>query len=103
MNEDYERIWDTVLAIPEGRVSSYGRVAIAAGLPGRARLVGRAMRELPSESGVPWFRVINAAGRISFPAGGERARLQRDLLEQEGVVFDRERVDLQRFGWPDEE
>jgi len=47
---------------------------------------------------VPWQRIINAQGKISLRGGGENR--QRELLEDEGVVFDdRERVDLKRYGW----
>lgn len=99
MNPNYHLIWDTVLRIPPGRVASYGQVAEEAGLPRRHRLVGRAMRELPPDSGVPWFRVMGAQGRISLPPGSENARLQRALLEDEGVEFRGDRVDLSRFGW----
>ena len=95
----FERIWDTVLSIPPGRVASYGQVADEAGLPRRHRLVGRAMRNLPEDSGVPWFRVVNAQGRIALPRGSEAAALQRELLEAEGVEFCGERIELDRFGW----
>ena len=99
LDDVYLRIWDTVSEIPPGRVASYGQVAWVGGLPGRARLVGKALRSLPEDSGVPWFRVINAGGRISLTAEG--ASLQRELLEAEGVEFDGARVELERFGWQD--
>jgi methylated-DNA-protein-cysteine methyltransferase-like protein len=94
-----ERIVETVLAIPRGRVASYGQVAAQAGLPGRARLVGRVLSELGADSPVPWQRVINAAGRISFPEGSEAHALQRTLLEDEGVRFERGRVRDRRAWW----
>ena len=99
LDDIYLRIWDTVSEIPPGCVASYGQVARVAGLPGRARLVGKALRSLPEDSGVPWFRVINAGGRISLTAEG--ASLQRELLEAEGVEFHGMRVNLDRFGWQD--
>lgn len=90
-----------VRRIPRGRVSSYGAIARVAGLPRRARLVGTVLRQTAAK--VPWHRVINAAGRISFPAGTEAHQRQRALLEREGIEFRRERVDLGRFGWPDQQ
>jgi methylated-DNA-protein-cysteine methyltransferase-like protein len=96
--ELYHRIWDTVSLVPEGRVATYGEIATAAGLPGRARLVGRAMASLPEDSAVPWHRVINAAGRISLPPKGP-AELQRALLEAEGIELRQGRVDLRLYGW----
>jgi len=88
-----ERIWAAVAAIPRGRVDSYGGVARRAGLPRRARLVGRALRLAPPELGLPWHRVLNAAGRISFPAGSDAYAEQRRRLEAEGLRFVGERVE----------
>lgn len=93
----YALIWDTVLTIPRGRIASYGQVAEAAGLPGRARLVGKALSQLDEESSVPWYRVISASLRISFPADSPQYALQRSLLEDEGVRFDRDRVVTPRW------
>jgi methylated-DNA-protein-cysteine methyltransferase related protein len=97
----YARYYDVVRRIPRGRVATYGQVAAEAGSPGHARQAGYAMAACPQDADVPWHRVINARGEISRRAG-ERAfeRIQRALLEAEGVRFDRrDRVDLDRFGW----
>ena len=95
----FERIYRVVGRIPRGRVATYGQVAALAGLPNRARQVGYAMHALDPDSGVPWHRVLNAAGRISLT--GEGASEQRRRLEAEGVEFRSSgAVDLERFGWP---
>lgn len=86
--------------IPRGRVCTYGDVADVAGLPRRARLVGTVLRQTPATRGLPWYRVINAGGRISFPVGSEAYVRQRKKLEAEGVVFSGGRVDLGHYGWP---
>ena len=98
----YERYYAVVRRVPPGRVTTYGTVARAAGLPGRARQVGYAMAALSDAHEVPWHRVINARGEVSARAGGSAFEtIQRTLLEAEGVVFDaRGRVDLTAFGWP---
>lgn len=93
------RIYAVVTKIPRGRVATYGWIAERAGLPRRARLVGQALSELPARRRVPWHRVINAQGRISFPARSTQAVEQRRRLEAEGVYFVRGRVNLDRFGW----
>lgn len=96
----YAAIYATVRRIPSGKVSSYGRIAALAGLPGQARLVGYALHALRSAAAgdaVPWWRVINAAGYISNDYAPD---LQRTLLEAEGVRFDaRGRVDFAQFLW----
>jgi methylated-DNA-protein-cysteine methyltransferase-like protein len=89
------RIYDAVRRIPRGRVSTYGDVANAAGLPGHARQVGYALAALETDTDVPWHRVVNAKGRIS-PRGGDRTveALQRALLRGEGVRFIHDGIDL---------
>jgi methylated-DNA-protein-cysteine methyltransferase-like protein len=82
-----ERIWRVVASIPAGRVESYGSVARRAGLPGRARLVGHALKVAPKALRLPWHRVVNASGRISFPEGSPSHALQRSRLAREGVRF----------------
>ncbi|TLZ25150.1 MAG: cysteine methyltransferase [Gammaproteobacteria bacterium] len=63
-------MWYTVCAIPRGQVSTYGAVARAAGLPGRARQTGYALRVAPPSLKLPWHRVVGAGGRIAFPKRG---------------------------------
>lgn len=95
-----ERIYATVDAIPRGNVATYGQIASEAGLPRRARLVGRLLRDLPVGSKIPWYRVLNAQGRISSRGAPQSERTQRRRLEREGVTFDeRDRVDLRRYAW----
>ncbi len=92
-------IWRTVERIPAGRVATYGQVADIAGLGRAARRVGRALRELPPGSRVPWYRVLRAGGVFAFPRSSESYRRQRRLLGEEGVHLVNGRVDLQRYGW----
>lgn len=92
----YRRIFDVVRRIPRGRVATYGQVAAYAGIPRGARLVGWALRASPA--GCPWWRVINAQGRISLT--GLPGEEQRRLLVKERVPFDAgERIALKRFLW----
>jgi methylated-DNA-protein-cysteine methyltransferase related protein len=107
----HHTVWKIARLIPPGKVCSYGQIAGYIPCPPmvtpgdyaafRSRWVGQAMSACPPD--VPWQRVINAQGKISYrPGGGE----QRRRLEGEGVQFDaKERVDFKRFGWsgPDPE
>lgn len=96
-DDRYQRIWEAVAGIPSGCVLNYGEVARRAGLPGKARLVGRALGRAPKKMALPWHRVVNAQGRISFPDGSDKADRQRSLLEAEGVEFEDDAIDLERF------
>jgi methylated-DNA-protein-cysteine methyltransferase-like protein len=96
----YLRIQEIVRQIPAGRVCTYGQVAYLAG-GCTARMVGYAMASLPEGSDVPWQRVINARGRISPHGYGYGSLRQRQLLEEEGVLFSRDGViDMGIFSWP---
>jgi len=95
---DHAAILRTIAAIPLGRVASYGEIASRAGLPRRARLVGRVLGAYPQRK-LPWQRVIRSDGRIAFAPGSKGFRQQRTLLIEEGVVVHNGRVDLKRFGW----
>jgi methylated-DNA-protein-cysteine methyltransferase-like protein len=97
---DADRILAAVKRIPRGRVSAYGNVAEVAGLPRRARLVGTVLKHTPASRDLPWFRVINSSGRISFPAGSDAHARQKKKLEAEGVIFRGDRVNMKRYGWP---
>ncbi|MCY7297166.1 MGMT family protein [Alteromonas sp. a30] len=99
-NEDnYQRIWKTAKLIPAGKVASYGQIADLSGLPGRARLVGKAMGYAPKDMQVPWFRVLRTSGQISFPKGSDMAAKQKGLLQEEGVVVLNNRVKMAEFQW----
>ena len=91
-NPFFQEIWNVVAAIPRGQVATYGAVARAAGLPGRARLAGRALRESPKEMRLPWHRVVGAGGRIVFPRTALAHREQTRRLRAEGVVVNEGRV-----------
>ena len=95
----FELVYRVVRCIPPGRVATYGQVARIAGMPRGARTVGWALRALPGGSDVPWQRVVNAKGTISFTPGGYAASVQQALLEEEGIVFEQGRIDLHVFGW----
>ena len=93
---EYRSYYAIIRAIPAGRVLTYGDVARLAGRPRQARRVGYALAACRDPS-LPWWRVINAQGRISRGGGRlpEDADRQRDLLHEEGVAIDLEgRIDL---------
>ena len=103
----FEKVWELVRQIPPGKVCTYGRIAANIPPPGGmsirayevrgARMVGGAMAACPED--VPWQRVINSQGKVSLRQGGG-GETQRQLLVDEGVVFDiKDRVDLKVYLW----
>ncbi len=94
----FDRIYNVVKSIPKGKVATYGQVALAAGNPRWARVVGYALHCNPDPLSIPCFRVVNREGRVSsaFAFGGENVQVQ--LLKGEGVLFlDDTHVDMQNF------
>jgi methylated-DNA-protein-cysteine methyltransferase-like protein len=96
----FARVYAVVRRVPRGSVTSYGAIARVLGSPHGARTVGWALHSLPEDSDVPWQRVVNSQGRISGDSRQDGPSRQRELLEEEGVSFDeRDRIDLDRYGW----
>jgi methylated-DNA-protein-cysteine methyltransferase-like protein len=98
-NEAYQKIWATIDLIPSGKVASYGQIADLAGLPGRARLVGKSLGYAPKERKLAWYKVLRSNGQIAFPKGSEHALLQTGLLQEEGIMVLNNRVKLAEFQW----
>ena len=95
----YQSVWKVVSEIPPGHVLTYGEVARLSGMPRQARRVSQALRRAPRAMELPWHRVINAQGKISFPEDSDGWRRQKDILESEGVIFLKGKIDLERFGY----
>jgi methylated-DNA-protein-cysteine methyltransferase related protein len=92
-NPAMQELWGVVSAIPRGKVSTYGAVARAAGLPGRARLAGLALKVSPEGMNLPWHRVVGAGGRIVFPRSSPQHREQARRLRAEGVIVKDGRIE----------
>ncbi len=84
-----EKVYELVSLVPSGYVTTYGDVAEALGEKRIARHIGFALSALPeAQNRVPWHRVINSQGRISFRGDAWRGEEQRLRLSAEGGVFD---------------
>ena len=95
----YEKIYEVVRSIPEGKVATYGQVARLAGNPRWSRVVGYALHVNPEPGVIPCHRVVNSKGEPSraFAFGGENRQIA--LLENEGVAFTDGHVDMERYRW----
>jgi methylated-DNA-protein-cysteine methyltransferase-like protein len=76
-----------IRSIPRGKVASYGQIAKLAGKPQGSRGVAWILHSSSRAHGLPWQRVINSQGRISFPEDSREYARQKQLLENEGVEF----------------
>lgn len=95
----FEKIYEVVKSIPEGKVATYGQVACLAGNPHWARVVGYALHNNPNPSEIPCYRVVNREGKVAagFVFGG--GEVQRQLLESDGIVFEPDgTIDLKKYG-----
>ena len=100
----YNHVWTFVRQIPHGKVATYGQIMKALPRPegveeddyqvSASRWVGSAMAACPDD--VPWHRVINSQGKLSHQSG---AYDQRQRLISEGVLFQKDKVDLKLFQW----
>ncbi|MYM59986.1 hypothetical protein GTG28_12190 [Vibrio sp. OCN044] len=98
MDQFLIQIFAVIHQIPRGKVTTYGEIAKLAGYPGYARHVGKALGNLPKDSTLPWFRVINSQGKISLK--GENLARQRALLMAEDIEVSCEgKLSLRKYRW----
>lgn len=96
----FNQIYNVVQKIPRGKVATYGTVARMAGNPRWSRVVGYALHVNPAPGIIPCHRVVNREGKTAttFAFGG--GDIQRQMLEQEGIVFESDgHIDLSKYGW----
>ena len=100
-NHLYLNIYKITGKIPCGKVATYGQIARLAGLGKNARVVGYALSALPQQTDLPWHRVINRLGKISYsPSRNDHDNLQKQLLISEGVEFSSsDSINLNIFLW----
>lgn len=95
-----DRTIEIIKNIPEGKVTTYGTVAILAGIPRGGRLVGGILHHFTEKYDLPWQRVINREGYISTSCLEHVKALQKALLEQEGIEVSSDfMIDLKKYGW----
>jgi methylated-DNA-protein-cysteine methyltransferase-like protein len=95
-----DRVFEVVLRIPEGRVTTYGAIARYLGAPRSARMVGWAMASCPDDVSEVAHRVVNRFGELSGGWAWGHPEAMRALLVEERVRFkDRYTVDLSACFW----
>lgn len=93
-----QKVYEIVRNIPKGKVVSYGQVALMAGVPRAAIQVGWVLHISNEEDKLPWWRVINNAGRISTTCLEHTANMQKEILEGEGVIVKPKlKIDIEKY------
>ena len=93
------RVIEIIQQVPEGKVVTYGLIAVCAGNPRGARQVARILHSSSRKENLPWHRVVNRFGRISLSAS-QGYEIQKQLLQKEGIVFGGDdAIDLDRHLW----
>jgi O-6-methylguanine DNA methyltransferase len=93
-----EKVYEVVAHIPKGKVLTYKEVAQLAGSPQASRAAGMAMKCNPDTTKVPCHRVVASDGSMhGYSMGGVSVKIQK--LKDEGVIFVKKRVDLQKSRW----
>lgn len=88
----FERVYEVVRKIPEGRVTSYGAIAKVLGTARSARMVGWAMNASHDREDVPAHRVVNRNGILTGKHHFEGTNLMQQLLESEGIKVENNQV-----------
>lgn len=98
-NNFRRKVYELTKQIPSGQVATYGQLAKLAGSPGAARAVGVCMKENSDPKTIPCHRVVASDGKLTGYAFGEGVKTKKAILEKEGVVFIKDRVDLAVSKW----
>lgn len=100
VNSFFQRVYELVAKIPEGKVATYGMIAALLGEPRNGRVVGWAMRATPGHLRLPAHRVIYSNGMLAPEDVFGAKEMQRALLASEGVTFHEDgRVNLEKHLW----
>lgn len=96
----FQRVYEVVKQIPYGRVSTYGAIGKALGMPRSARMVGWAMNACHGDDSIPAHRVVNRTGMLTGKHHFDGTHLMQQLLESEGVVVvDNQVRDFEKLFW----
>ncbi|MBP1562744.1 MAG: MGMT family protein [Oscillospiraceae bacterium] len=95
----FEKIYEVVKKIPFGKVATYGQIAMLAGNPRWARVVGYALHVNPDPENIRCYRVVNRFGELSEAFAFGRINEQAELLKAEGVEVEGNRVNLEKYLW----
>ena len=95
MTDFTHEVIETIKSIPLGKILSYGDIAKLCGAPKNSRQVSYILHSMSEKYNLPWHRVVNSQGKISL--SGKKYDKQKQLLEAEGIVFNKNKIDFKKF------
>ena len=97
----FQRVYEVVLLVPPGRVTTYGAIARYLGSPGAARMVGWAMNQSHTHSQyIPAHRVVNRNGLLTGKHHFDGSQLMQEMLENEGARISENRIlNMEEMFW----
>ena len=99
-NDFFDKVYNVVRQIPEGKVTSYGAIANYLGVKKSARLVGWAMNASHGDNSIPAHRVVNRIGLLTGKHHFGGTKVMQQLLENEGIVIKDNKIqNLENFFW----
>ena len=99
MNDFFHRVYEVVMQIPFGKVTTYGAIARHLGAGRSARTVGFALNAVADDDRIPCHRVVNRNGELSGKMHFATPTRMQELLKAENVEFDGERVVMEKHYW----
>ncbi len=94
-----QEIYDYLTAIPHGKVVTYGMIGEHLGNKNLARAVGNILHKNPDGTKYPCYKVVSSTGKLAHGYAFGGAKQQKELLEQEGIVVENDKVDLGKYCW----
>lgn len=91
-NDFFNKVYNVVRQIPEGKVTSYGAIANYLGVKKSARLVGWAMNASHGDNSIPAHRVVNRVGLLTGKHHFGGTKIMQQLLENEGILIKENKI-----------
>jgi methylated-DNA-[protein]-cysteine S-methyltransferase len=80
-----KKIYQKLLEVPKGKITTYSELAKAVGLKNGQRAVGKIMNKNPYPVIIPCHRVVKSDGKVGGYAYGEE--IKSDMLTREGILI----------------
>jgi methylated-DNA-protein-cysteine methyltransferase-like protein len=95
-----KKVLKQIKSVPRGKVATYKQIAELSGKPQGSRGVAWILHSCSTLYKLPWHRVLNSKGKISFDRQSHNYRKQKRFLEAEGIMFSEgDQLDMKKYQW----